>query len=80
MSAIECPQERFRRIYEYLDGALSFEDRERMREHLSECVECSEEYDLECLIRQAIRRSCAQEAPDALKLSVLERLHAMTNG
>ena len=50
-------------IYEYLDGVLTGEDIDEIHGHLLECPECAREYDLECIIRTVVRRSCAERAP-----------------
>ncbi|KTR37758.1 MULTISPECIES: mycothiol system anti-sigma-R factor [Rothia] len=73
----QCREEQMHRIYEYLDGALSAEDIAEIRAHLEECETCSREYDLERLIRSAVRRSCAEPAPEALKESILAKIDAV---
>ncbi|MCW1249379.1 mycothiol system anti-sigma-R factor [Acaricomes phytoseiuli] len=73
----DCQDERVQRIYEYIDGALSPEDVAQIKAHLDNCPDCAGEYDLECLIRAVIKRSCAEVAPEKLKSSILERIHAM---
>ena len=60
----DCEDARIQRLYEYLDGALTHEDLEEVRSHLEECTECAHEYDLECIIRSVVRRSCRESAPD----------------
>ncbi|WP_022872347.1 mycothiol system anti-sigma-R factor [Nesterenkonia alba] len=65
---------RLARIYEYLDGALSYEDIEEVRAHLDGCPECASDYDLECLIRTAVRRSCVERAPETLKITIMEKI------
>ncbi|NLS10289.1 mycothiol system anti-sigma-R factor [Nesterenkonia sp. MY13] len=65
---------RLERIYEYLDGALSRSDINEVQEHLNDCPECASDYDLECLIRTAVKRSCTEQAPETLKLTIIERI------
>jgi len=65
------------RIYEYLDGALTREDLTEIKQHLDTCEECAEQYDLECLIRTMVKRSCTESAPENLKNSILDRIHAI---
>lgn len=72
-----CREEQMQRIYEYLDGALSTEDLEEIRSHLEQCEVCSAEYDLECLIRSAVRRSCTESAPETLKSSILAKIDSV---
>ncbi|MUN54048.1 mycothiol system anti-sigma-R factor [Kocuria koreensis] len=72
-----CRDEQIQRIYEYLDGALSAEDIEDICTHLNECETCAREYDLECVIRSAVKRSCCEPAPDELKQSILHRIDSL---
>ena len=71
-----CTDERIRRIYEYLDGALTTEDLEEIHAHLTDCPECAREYNFECVIRSVMKRSCRETAPTELKRSILERIDA----
>jgi anti-sigma factor (TIGR02949 family) len=65
------------RIYEYLDGALTRSDLAEIKQHLDECPECAEQYDLECVIRKVVKRSCTEAAPENLKNAILERIHTI---
>ena len=71
----DCDDERIARIYEYLDGALSHEDLREIKSHLDGCTDCAHEYDLECVIRSVVKRSCTEAAPETLKSAILARLH-----
>ncbi len=62
-----CCEQEINKIYEYLDGAVSKKDVETLKEHLGECTDCTQEHDLELMIRQAIKRSCCEKAPQELK-------------
>ena len=73
----DCDESRLERLYEYLDGALPAADVAEIRVHLESCAECREEHNLECMIRSAMKRSCAEQAPAALKLSILEKIHSL---
>ncbi|MGW9414091.1 mycothiol system anti-sigma-R factor [Arthrobacter cupressi] len=75
----DCDDARMQRIYEYLDGALTREDIAEIKQHLQECPECTEEYDLECVIRTVVKRSCTEFAPENLKNSILDRIHSMNS-
>lgn len=74
-----CTDERIQRIYEYLDGALTTEDLAEIHEHLTDCADCEREYNLECVIRSVVKRSCCETAPDELKRSILARIDAQCN-
>lgn len=71
----DCDDKRIARIYEYLDGALSREDLVEIKAHLDGCTDCAHEYDLECVIRSVVKRSCKEAAPETLKNAILARLH-----
>ncbi|WP_184737058.1 mycothiol system anti-sigma-R factor [Arthrobacter sp. AZCC_0090] len=73
----DCDDARMQRIYEYLDGALTREDIVEIKVHLEDCPECTEQYDLECVIRTVVKRSCTEAAPENLKNSILDRIHSM---
>ncbi|MDO5492742.1 MAG: mycothiol system anti-sigma-R factor [Nesterenkonia sp.] len=68
---------RLERIYHYLDGALSRSEIDEVRSHLEACPDCAEDYDLECIIRTVVRRSCVERAPDGLKVTIMERISAI---
>ncbi len=70
----DCDDKRIVRLYEYLDGALTVQDLKDVREHLEHCKECTEEYDLECIIRSVVKRSCQEIAPAALKSKIISRI------
>lgn len=80
MSAPSTPcSERLATIYEYLDDPLSCQDLEELQAHLAECATCAREYDLECIIRQAVRRICKETAPTDLKTRIMgciDQLHS----
>lgn len=71
----DCDDDRIARIYEYLDGALSREDLNDIKAHLDGCSDCAQEYDLECVIRTVVKRSCKEAAPETLKVAILAKLH-----
>lgn len=71
----DCDDKRIVRIYEYLDGALSREDLSEIKAHLDGCTDCAGEYDIECVIRSVVKRSCKEAAPETLKAAILARLH-----
>lgn len=70
----DCADTRVKRIYEYLDGALSYQDIEEVRKHLAECEECNHQHDLEYIIRSVVKRSCCEKAPETLKTSIITRI------
>ena len=76
----DCADDRIVRIYEYLDGALTLDDLKEVKSHLEGCPECTEQYDLECIIRSVVRRSCQEHAPQTLKASIISRRSRRVRG
>ena len=63
------------RIFEYLDGEMAELDVARVAAHLQACGPCLAEHDLERTLKAVVRRSCGQEeAPAALRLSIMQRI------
>ena len=62
------------RVYEYVDGELSSDVVESIREHLAECAPCLRQYDLEAVLKQLVRRSCQDRAPETLRLRIIARI------
>ena len=73
--ACGCSEAQLERIHEYLDGALTVEDVRSIAEHMDDCPDCSHEHDLERVIRSAVRRSCTETAPQALRSSIMSRIN-----
>lgn len=61
-------------IYEYLDGALSADEIQKLQEHLDHCARCAEARDLEVLVRAKIKSSCMQQAPETLKAKLMHHI------
>ncbi|MHA7262616.1 mycothiol system anti-sigma-R factor [Arthrobacter sp. TMN-37] len=70
----DCPDSRIEKLYDYLDGELSHKDLVEIKTHLESCAECAKEHDLECVIREVVKRSCTEKAPTSLKDNILERI------
>lgn len=68
-------QESLNRIYHYLDGELSAAEIDIIREHLDTCRDCREEYAVEALLKELVRRSCCKDtAPEGLKERIRARI------
>ncbi len=74
----DCSQTRLQRIYDYLDGVLTEQELAAVEQHLKECQRCGEEYDLECVIRAALKRSCCEKAPQQLRTAIRMSLTQVT--
>lgn len=70
-SGVNCDQA-LGRLFEYLDAELGTPDSVRVREHLEECAPCLDEYDVEVVVKNLVRRCCQESAPEDLRL----RIHA----
>ena len=62
------------RLYEFLDRELADSECARLRRHVDECPSCHEAADAEEHIRQLLRRSCAERAPQELRAKVVAQL------
>ena len=72
-------------LYHYLDGELTAERREVIRQHLDDCAPCLEAFDFEAEIRVMIAAKCREEVPDALRVRIAtaiqhEELHLRRDG
>ena|ERR687890_1352970 len=65
-------------LYEYLDSEMTPEDEQRMRAHVAHCSPCLAELSVEELVKRLVRRSCAERAPETLRVRIREQLTVMT--
>jgi mycothiol system anti-sigma-R factor len=62
-------------VFLYLDGEMTGERHDLIRNHLDECSPCLRKYGLEQEVRALVARSCGGDrAPEALRAKVLGRL------
>jgi len=79
-AASQPPEERgahpcsatLKRLYEFLDRELSPEQLRTVQAHLDACPDCADVKDFELMIREKMRSSCAQQAPEQLKARLLQ--------
>jgi mycothiol system anti-sigma-R factor len=64
-------------VYLYLDGELSSDVIDNIRQHLDDCSPCLREYGIEQEVKALIARSCSERAPEALRSSVVQRLEVI---
>lgn len=74
-----CAETRMDSIYQYLDGALGAEDLAEVKVHIEDCAECQSEHDLELIIRDVVKRSCGEKAPQSLKTKIMQRIEELKN-
>ena len=63
-------------LWEYLDSEMTEDDAARMRAHLAHCSPCLAELSLDELVRQLLRRSCADRAPATLRARLYAQFSA----
>jgi len=61
-------------LWAYLDSELGDLDATRVRQHLDACAGCLSEYQVEVVLKKVLRRGCAEQAPQELRLRIHERL------
>ncbi|MGO2861925.1 MAG: mycothiol system anti-sigma-R factor [Brevibacterium sp.] len=81
MSGDECCEsvraESLTRIYHYLDGELTTTEIREISIHLEHCPSCHDEYEIEALLKELVRRSCSREqAPMGLREKIRQRIAA----
>ena len=67
-------EEALEHLYEYLDAEMSEMQLDRLRAHIDECTTCLDEVSRERELRIVLKRSCAEVAPDALRMRVRTQL------
>ena len=78
-SGVDCGQA-LGRLFEYLDSELETLDSEQVRHHLEECAPCLGEYDVEVVVKNLVRRSCKESAPEDLRMRIHQRLTVLGHG
>jgi anti-sigma factor (TIGR02949 family) len=74
----DCGCEKARaELEEYLHNELCNEDSADIREHLSNCAECSSEHHVGQTLTEVMQRACKETAPEDLRDLVLLRLRAV---
>ena len=73
------------RLYHYLDGELTDDRRQEIRQHLDDCGPCLEAFDFEAELRVMISRKCRDDVPESLRIRVAqvirhEELHLRGGG
>ena len=68
-------EEAFRRLDDYLDRELTFEETVLVREHLEICAGCAREFNFEASILKGVREKLRQiDVPESLQLRILSVL------
>jgi anti-sigma factor (TIGR02949 family) len=64
-------------LEEYLHNELARADAADIREHMDNCVDCAGEHQVGLVLTEAVRRACRDQAPEELRVVVMERLRAI---
>ncbi|GAA1709667.1 hypothetical protein GCM10009809_02540 [Isoptericola hypogeus] len=67
-------------LYEFLDSEMTADDEQRMRAHVAHCSPCLAELSVEELVKRLVKRSCAERAPETLRVRIHEQLTVMSFG
>lgn len=66
------------KVYEFLDSELSQADCSKIQEHLDECGPCLEEFGLDQMVKDVVKRGCGCETlPEDLRSKVMIRVRAV---
>lgn len=76
MSDCGCEKARAE-LEEYLHNELAKEDAADIREHMAGCSDCADEARVGMMLTEAVRRACAETAPEDLRVQVLARLRGI---
>jgi mycothiol system anti-sigma-R factor len=67
-------------LYAFVDAEMSPGDWQRVRAHLEACSPCQANYQLECLVKALVARSCCEHAPAQLRERVLGEIRHRPSG
>jgi anti-sigma factor (TIGR02949 family) len=62
------------RLYEYLDAEMPEPDCLRVAAHLAVCADCHDAAGAERHVRELLRRSCVERAPETLRMRVVAEM------
>lgn len=66
--------ETLKEIAEFLDGELTDDSREHIKEHLDDCSPCLAAYDFEAELRMVVRNRCVDKVPESLRDRIAQAL------
>lgn len=62
-------------VYSYLDGEMSGNDCDKIRQHLDECGPCLREFGLEEAVKRLVHKHCGCDpAPEGLRAKVMVKI------
>ena len=66
-------------LYDYLDGELTPDRRQAIKDHLEHCGPCLSAFDFEAELKSLIARSCRDQVPENLRLRVAKTIEEASN-
>lgn len=75
MAVSDC-DDALTRLYEYLDGELTPDRRNGIRNHLDDCAPCMEAHDFEEALRTMLADRCRDTVPDGLRDRIADAIDA----
>lgn len=74
LNETDC-SEALHRVFEYLDGEMAEQEREKIAAHLAHCAACLQQYDVDTMVKAMVKRSCGpQTAPGHLRGLIVQRI------
>lgn len=73
METGEC-NDTIHELYHFLDGELTDERRDLIREHLESCPPCFEAFDFEAELKAYVADKCRERVPDSLRARIAEAI------
>ena len=64
-------------LEEYLHNELCSTEATDIREHLENCLDCTDEHNVGRILTEAVQRACKETAPEELRDLVLSQLRAI---
>jgi mycothiol system anti-sigma-R factor len=59
------------RLFLFIVNEMGQADSTEIRRHLDDCSPCLAKYDLDCLVKALVARSCSEHAPEPLRQKVM---------
>ena len=67
-------------LYHYLDGELTPDRRQAIKDHLEHCAPCLRAFDFESELKALVARSCRDQVPETLRVRVAKSIEEASMG
>ncbi len=74
MASLDPCAQALQQMFEYLDGELTDDRRDKIKSHLDFCAPCLQGFDFEAELRTVIARNCQEQVPDSLRQRIQAQL------